>query len=149
MVSLVTEDMRQRTIGLRSGPSTLEVDRGAVQRFAEAVGDPNPLWNDEASARKSRYGGMIAPPTFLRAIRLERPQLPFDIPFTRNLDGGGDWEYFEPGRVGDRITAEGRILDVWERAGRLGPMVLIATELTYTNQFEEVVATQVTTLIRY
>ena len=145
----LNEEMRQRAVGIVSKPAILEVEKGAVQRFAEAVGDANPLWNDEAAARQSRYGGIIAPPTFLRSVRLERPQLPFDVPFNRLLDGGSEWEYFEPVRVGDRVTAVSRIMDVSERSGRLGAMLFTVAETTYTNQLGELVATQRNTLIRY
>ena len=78
-----------------------------------------------------------------------RPQLPFDLPFTRLLDGGSDWEYFEPVRPGDRITAVSRITDIVERTGRLGVMVIVTTETTYRNHFDQVVATQTSSGIRY
>ena len=145
----LTPEMRQKAIGVEGEPSVLEVEKGAIRRFAEAVGDPNPLWTDEASSRKSRYGGLIAPPTFLRSVGLERPKLPFRIPYSRLLDGGSDWEYFEPVRVGDRVTAVARIVDVSERSGRLGTMLFIVAVITYTNQLNEVVATQRTTSISY
>jgi acyl dehydratase len=147
--TFLTEEMRRRALGIESGPAVLDVEKGAVRRFAEAVGDPNPLWNDEAAARKSRYGGLVAPPTFLRALRLERPRLPFDLPFGRLLDGGSEWEYFEPVRVGDRITGMARVAEVWERAGRLGTMLFVILEYTYTNQLGELAATQRNTLIYY
>ncbi len=146
--TFLTDEVRQRALGLQSGPATLEVEKGAVARFAEAVGDPSPLYNDEAAARKTRLGGLVAPPTFLRSLRLERPTLP-DAPFERLLDGGSDWEYFEPVRVGDRVTGVVRIADLWERPGRLGTMLFTVLEFTYTNQLGEVVATQRNTLIYY
>ena len=141
--------MRQQALGVASPPVTTEVERGAIQRFAEAIGDANPLWNDEAAARQSCYGGLIAPPTFLRSLRHGRPELPFDLPVSRLLDGGSEWEYFEPVRAGDRITAVARITDLTERAGRLGAMILLTTVTTYRNQFDQVVATQTNTLIHY
>ena len=146
--TFLTEELRQRALDIRSGPATLEVEKGAVARFAEAVGDPNPLYGDETAARKTRLGGLVAPPTFLRSLRLERPTLP-DSPFDRVLDGGSDWEYFEPVRVGDRITGVVRIADLWERSGRLGAMLFTVLEFTYTNQLGERVATQRNTLIYY
>ena len=145
----LSEEMRQKAIGIESEPVVLEVEKGHIRRFAEAVGDPNPLWNDEAVARKSRYGGLIAPPTFLRSVRYDRPQLPYDTPFTRILDGGSEWEYLQPIRVGDRITTVARIADVSERAGRLGAMLFTILEISYTNQFGELVATQRSTGMRY
>ena len=127
----------------------MEVEKGAIVKFAEAIGDDNPLWTDEIIARKGKYGGLIAPPTFLRSIRIDRPELPFDLPFTRLLDGGSDWEYFQPVRVGDQITAKSEITDLQERAGRMGLMIIMTNLITYINQFQEVVATQTNTSIRY
>ncbi len=147
--SFLTEEMRQRAIGVESPPMTTEVEKGAIVKFAEAIADQNPLWADEAAARRSGYGGLIAPPTFLRSMRAARAELPFEVPFDRVLDGGSDWEYFEPVRPGDRITAVDRIEDMQERTGRMGLMVITTTKLTYRNQFDDVVATQTSTIIRY
>jgi acyl dehydratase len=141
--------MRQQAVGLESPPVTLEVEKGAIIKFARAIGDDDPLWNDEVAARKTRYGGLITPPTFLRSMGTVRPELPFDLPFHRLLDGGSEWEYFEPVRPGDRITAVARITDLRERSGRLGAMIFMTTVVTYRNQLGEVVATQTSTSIRY
>jgi acyl dehydratase len=141
--------MRQQAIGCESPSVTLEVEKGAIIKFAQAIGDDNPLWTDEAAARQTRYGGLIAPPTFLRSVGMLRPALPFDVPFQRLLDGGSEWEYFEPVRAGDRITAVARVTDLRERAGRLGVMLFMTTVITYRNQFGQVVATQTSTSIRY
>ena len=147
--SVLTETMRQQAIGLESSPVTMEVEKGAIVKFAEAIGDDNPLFNDEVEARRSRYGGLIAPPTFLRSIATVRPDLPFELPLTRLLDAGSDWEYFEPIRVGDRITATAKITAISERTGRLGLMVFKTTVVTYQNQLDQVVATQTSTSIQY
>ena len=75
--------------------------------------------------------------------------MPFDLPFTRLLDGGSDWEYFQPVRAGDHITAKNQITDLQERVGRMGLMIIMTNLITYVNQFQEVVATQTNTSIRY
>ena len=147
--TFLTEEMRRKAIGTEAQSLVLEAEKGHIKRFAEAIDDPNPLWCDEVMARKSRHGGIVAPPTFLRAARVERPVLPFDLPFTRTLDGGSEWEYFEPIRAGDVITAKACISDIIERSGRLGPMIITTIDHTYTNQLDQVVATQRTTYIRY
>lgn len=127
----------------------MTVERGAIFNFVQAIGDANPAYHDEAAARKTGYGTLIAPPTFLRCMRLVQPELPFDLPFERLLDGGSDWEYFQLVRAGDQITAVGRVSDISERSGRVGLMVFIKTMITYRNQFDEIAATQTNTLIRY
>ena len=141
--------MRQQAIGLEGQPATTDVEKGAIIKFAEAIGDENPVFNEEAAARESRYGGLIAPPTFLRSVTSSRVVLPFDFPFERRLDGGSEWEYFVPIRPGDRITAVARIEDINEREGRLGVMIITSTKTTYRNQFDQVVATQTGTSIAY
>ena len=141
--------MRQQAIGCESAPRTVEIEKGAIVKFAEAIGDDNPVFNDEMAARDSQYGGLIAPPTFLRSVVSARPELPFDVPFERVLDGGSDWEYFVPIRPGDRITAVSRIDDINERTGSIGLMLIYTIVITYTNQFGQVVATQTSTSIRY
>lgn len=55
-------------VGARSEPVANLIERGAVRKFAEAIGDPNPLYVDEGIAKKSRYGGLVAPPTFPRTL---------------------------------------------------------------------------------
>ena len=147
--SFLTEQQRRQAIGTESAPVTMEVEKGAIIKFAEAIGDDNPLWNDEAVARRSRYGSLTAPPTFLRSLRVGLPELPFEIPFDRRLDGGSDWEYFQPVRPGDRIQALARVTDLRERSGRMGLMIFMTAKITYRNQFDEIVATQTATLIQY
>jgi hypothetical protein len=141
----LTDEMRSQVIGVESEPTTLEVERGHVARFAEAIGDDNPAY----TAGTPQSSGVVAPPTFLRAIRDVRPVVPFDVPFTRLLDGGSDWEYFEPVRAGDTITAVGRIEDMRERTGSIGQMLISTIKITYRNQAGAIVATQTSTSIRY
>ena len=76
--SFLTEEQRQQAIGREGSPVIMEVEKGAIIKFAEAIGDDNPLFNDEAAARQTRHGGLIAPPTFLRSLRVGLPELPFE-----------------------------------------------------------------------
>ena len=147
--SFLTEEMRNQAIGQESAPATADVEKGAIIKFAQAIGDDNPVFNDEAAARNSKFGGLIAPPTFLRSVIVARAKFPFDMPYDRLLDGGSEWEYFEPVRAGDRITGVSRIIDINERTGRMGLMIITTYVITYRNQFEQIVATQTSTSILY
>ena len=144
----VTEEVKKQ-IGMESESRTAEIERGAIRRFAEAVGDSNPVFNDEAAARHTPFGGMIAPPTFCRSISAAIPDIKLNMPQFRGLDGGSEWEYFEPIRAGDRITVVSKVADLRESAGKLGPMVFITIETSYTNQFGQLCAVQRATGIRY
>ena len=147
--SFLTEEIIRKAIGQKSAPRSVDIEKGAIIKFAQAIHDDNPVYNDEQAARESRYGGLIAPPTFLRSVGVDRPEYPFDMPFTRLLDGGSDWEYFHPIRAGDRITAVAEIADINERTGRMGLMIITSIVVTYRNQFDQVAATQTSTSIRY
>ena len=137
------------TIDVESEPLTHDVEKGAIIKFAEAIGDTNPIFNDEVAARQSKYGGMIAPPTFLRSMSSGPLKVDVRNPYSANLDGGSEWEYFEPVRPGDRITVTTKIANIYERAGRLGNMLFMVRETNYVNQFGNTVATQRTTGISY
>lgn len=54
----------RKSIGRSVGPIVFEVERGAIRRFAVAVGDPNPLYRDEGYARQMPQGVVVAPPGF-------------------------------------------------------------------------------------
>ena len=146
--TIIPESLRN-AIGVESDPITYEIEKGHIARFAEAIGDENPLYRDEIKARNSKYGGIIAPPTFYRALRPGSLPETAESPFTRNLDAGSDWEYFEPIRPGDRITVTIKLADVVEREGRLGKMIIITRETRYENQLGQIVATQKTNGISY
>jgi len=150
MANKIVDEEARKQIGTVGEARTYEVERGAIRRFAEAIGDPNPLFNDEQQARKTRFGGMIAPPTFCPSMGSPIPNVKLNMPAGfRGLDGGSDWEYFEPIRPGDRITVQSKLVDLRESEGRLGPMVFIVIETSYTNQFGELCVTQRSTAIRY
>ena len=146
--SVITQEMRD-VIGVESEAITYDVERSAIRKFAEAIGDDNPLYVDEEAARKSRYGGVIAPPTFMRSMSAGRSRATVQSPYSAALDGGSEWEYFEPVRPGDRISVTMKVSEMFEREGRLGNMLFIIRETSYVNQFGKTVAIQHGTGISY
>ena len=146
--SYITPQMKG-AIGKEGEAVANAVETGAIRRFAEAIGDSSPLFNDEVQARKNRYGGVIAPPTFFRSLRAGPLPVQYEVPLKRVLDGGSDWEYFEPVRPGDTIHVSSRIADMYEREGRMGHMLFTVRETFYRNQLGQVVATQKSTGISY
>ena len=40
------------------------MSRVKIAEFADAIGDPNPVYRDRAAARAAGYPDVIAPPTF-------------------------------------------------------------------------------------
>jgi acyl dehydratase len=146
--SIITDELRS-AIGLESNPVTYDIERHAVERFASAIGDSSPLYFDEVSAKESSYGDLIAPPTFFRSLLPGEYPTPFPEPFAHILDGGSNYKYFEPVKVGDQITVTRKIVDLFEKHGRMGAMLFKIAEISYVNQLGVLTATQTTTTITY
>ena len=90
--SVITQEMKD-AIGVESDPVVYQIEKGAILRFAEAIGDTNPIFNDDNEASKTKYGGIVAPPTFLRSIahvRAPEPKIQITSPYSANVDGGSE-----------------------------------------------------------
>lgn len=137
--SLITEELRSK-IGVEGKPRVYEIEKGMIKQFARAIDDPNPLWQDEEYARKSKYGGLIAPPALVIALGWSDFQA--DGPRGRaGLHGSTELEYYQPIRAGDTITITNTLIDAQEKdSQRLGKMAVFTYERTYKNQRQEVVA---------
>lgn len=147
--SVITKQMREY-IGKDLKPSVFEIEAGAIRKLAEAVGDANPLWQDQSYAKKSEYGGIIASPTFVALLQPESAAIvaTLECPLKTILNGGTDIDYKEPLRPGDVITATPRLAEVKEKEGRTGKMLFMTVDTTYTNQKGQVIAITHQTLIR-
>ena len=147
----VTLEELQKMLGKEGTAAVVEIEKGMIRKFADAIGDPNPLWRDEDYASKSRHGGITAPQEMFCCSMLSggatRPDVP--MPFKRGLDGGGEWEFFLPLRPADVITSTTKFSEVSEREGKLGTMVFQTFETTHKNQRGETVAKSRGTVISY
>ena len=132
----VIDRLRAR-IGKDGASTEATVEAGHMKRFVEAIGDLNPRWAKEA------------PPTFLVALAPTSIHLAEAEEYGKGwLNGGNRFEYFEPVKVGDRITATGRVSDVYEKTGSSGNLLFIIFETDYVNQHGRTVARLRGTAIR-
>ncbi len=65
--SKIIQELENR-VGIEGQPVVYDIEEGTIKRFARAIGDPNPLWQDEEYAVKTDYGGIIAPPNFILTL---------------------------------------------------------------------------------
>src|SRR5919106_4965485 len=139
-ISAVVEFDRS-ALGVESAPISYDVEKGAIRKFVEAIGDEDTIYYDEKAAQAAGFKTIPAPPTFLCTFRTQAlPDLKIQYGRVR-LNGGNEYEYYQPIYAGDTITLTAQYADVTERTGRSGKMVFITTELTFRNQHGEVVAT--------
>jgi len=116
-------------IGRESEPVVHDVEKNAIRRFADAIGDPNPIYQDELAAKAAGYSSLVAPPTFPVVLTAnERFRHSLDLGTRSLLHGEQQFEYFRPIVAGDRIAVKSRVADVQERAGPSGPMDVLIIE---------------------
>jgi acyl dehydratase len=121
--------MLDRTlIGRESEPVLHEVEKNAIRRFADALGEPNPIYTDEAAARAAGFPALVAPPTFPVVFANERFRHSLDLGTRSILHGEQQLEYGRPIVAGARVTVVSKVADVQERAGASGPTDVIVIE---------------------
>jgi acyl dehydratase len=137
-------------IGRESEPVAQEVERSAIRRFAEALGDPNPIYQDEAAARAAGYTALVAPPTFAVALAAnDRFRHSLDLGTRSILHSEQQIEYARPLVAGDRLTVVSRVADVQERPGASGPMdVLVLEDEARDDKGEWVFRSRATLILR-
>lgn len=152
---MVPDELKQY-IGKIDPPHVREVERGAIRRYADAVGNDNPLYFDEEYASESRYGTIIAPPGFFGWSMQSVPSSEgiiglmtamINAGYYRILDGGMSYEFFLPVRAGDIVIASPKVKDVNAKEGKSGTMMVCDFETTYLNQNGDLVAKAYQTLI--
>jgi len=77
--------------------------RLAILRFAEGIGDDNPLWVDEEYAAAGPFGGIIAPPSFIFACL---GSIQVGWPGLGGFHAETKMTFQRPIKVGDKITAK-------------------------------------------
>ena len=114
-------------VGTSSASQDFEVEKGAIRRFAEAIGDTNPLYTDEAHARACGFASVIAPPTFPTTFRVP---LPVEFDMSHVLHGEQEYAFTRPIVAGETIRCVSTITKVNEREGSLGKMTFVFAEIT-------------------
>jgi acyl dehydratase len=117
----------ERFIGHRSEPVVNVVEKGAVKKFAEAIGDPNPLYADEAAAKASRHGGLIAPPTFPRIFEYGEVE-GLGPPGQGCIHAEHRIRYERPLFVGEELSCYAEVTDYYEKEGREGSLGFLISE---------------------
>ena len=134
-------------IGRTGEPRIFEVEKGAIKRYADAIGETNLLYWDDEYARDSRYGSIIAPPGFFGWPARWTGGMPFHEPlnvelretlakegFSRIFDAGMEYEFYRPVWAGDTLESLSRIAMISEKEAKAGKMFVISLDTTFTNQ---------------
>ncbi len=135
--SHITDEMRAG-IGREGPPTIREVDRTGIRMYARSVGHTDPIFYDVEAAQKRGYRDLVAPPGYL-GTPIFNPRGDTEAPaprrrpggMTRGLNAGNEYEYLEVICAGDVLESRGRTVDIQERTGSIGPMIITSSETVY------------------
>ncbi|WP_082234468.1 MaoC family dehydratase N-terminal domain-containing protein [Halobacillus massiliensis] len=108
--------MFEDAIGKRSNKVKNAVERGAVKKFAEAIGDPHPIFIDV-----EKYKRNVAPPTFPRVFDYGEIE-ELNLPKKGLIHGEQIYHYERPLYVGEEISCYTEVKDYFEKNGKSGNM---------------------------
>ena len=153
-MGIITEEARQWA--QQSHPAhSFQVTAHEIARYSRAIGATNPIHYQPEAARAAGYADVVAPPLFPYVIRMqayslvERGLLEADgspssdvppLPTRRAMAGETSLEMGAPVVAGDTITVQKRLLDLYEKEGKSGPLVFVQMEYLFTNQDGDLVA---------
>ncbi|PPR24720.1 MAG: hypothetical protein CFH40_00716 [Alphaproteobacteria bacterium MarineAlpha10_Bin3] len=141
---------------------TMPVEASHILMFARAIGDDNAIYRDDAHARQSEVGHIIAPPTFARAVAQFDPDyhlrwrnnvpwfgsgknptgLDNPSPSTGGLHAEQHFEYHRQAKPGDVLTVTTIKGKTWEKMSkRAGRLSFSETIQEYRDQNGELVIT--------
>ena len=134
----------------RSFPATqpYEVSRVKIAEFADAIGDPSPVYRDRDAAVAAGYPDVIAPPTFPIVVTMAASGQAIADPglginYALVVHGEQRFSYARPLRAGDVVTAQSTI----ETIKTLGRNVVMTTRTEVRTVSGEQVCTAFSTLV--
>ncbi|MGH7417550.1 MAG: MaoC family dehydratase N-terminal domain-containing protein [Candidatus Rokuibacteriota bacterium] len=133
-------------VGKEYPPFAVTIERGKIKEFARAIGDLNPFYLDDTVGRASPWADIIAPPTFAITFRSEATDSgamlrDLGVDISRVLHGEQEFEIHRPLVPGQTYLCRTRVVDLYEKAGRSGPMAFVVRETAITDSTNEIVVT--------
>jgi acyl dehydratase len=137
-------DLRKR-IGVRITdtvePWNYEATRDNIRHYAHGIGDDNPLWSDPAYAARTRYGSIVALPSFLFSTSRIVSGYCGGLSGVHAMWAGADWTWHKHVLRGDVITTEAYLKDLIEHQTRFaGRSIQQIYHVDFFNQHKEKVA---------
>lgn len=140
----------KKWIGHELPASVLPIERSRLRFFAKVIGETNPVYTELAAARAAGYVDLPAPPTFLFAAELDsgasfKLLADLQIPLAKLLHGEQSFTFVRPACVGDTVTVNSRVSDIYDKKNVALEFVVKTSRAT--NQRQELVAELRTVLV--
>lgn len=99
-------------------PWNYEATRDAIRHYAHGIGDDNPLWCDPEYAKNTRYGDIIALPSFMFTTSRIISGYCGGLSGVHAMWAGADWNWHKPVMRNDVISTEAHLKDLVEHQTR-------------------------------
>ena len=132
-------------IGRAADPVEFEVSRRDIIKYSIATEQRNPRYlNGDEAPPMFLFGAdrPLSPLDKLGPDGLQNDPLLPDLPLKRVMAGGIKQRYLRPVVPGDVLTFTRRITNIYEKAGKSGPLIFVDYELEVTDAKGETVMQQ-------
>lgn len=124
---------------LRITPFNTQATRDAIRHSVDGIGEINPLYRDVSYATKTRYGRLIAPPSWLYSVF--PTWVPQGLKGVHAFHSGNDWTFYRPIFEDDVITPELTFTHFEEKESRFaGKIIIVHYDDNFFNQHGKLVA---------
>ena len=137
-----------KLIGKTYPAYTYEVGKEKIKEYAKAIKNFDPHYLDDDFAKKSKYGAIIAPPTFavVFGAYLIEPvfndkELNLNMPMV--VHGEQELEFLEVVKAGDAITTTAKIIDIKNKE----KLDVVSVEIRSKNQHGKEVSRGIYTFV--
>jgi len=119
----------RNAVGRTTPPTLNEVEKGAIRRFAESLGDYNPSYFDAEYAKASGFPGIVVPPSFPLSFTssVDLREL-LGVPSKHLLLAEWSADYERPVIAGDRLLMTTRVVEVGDRPSPAGRVEVAVVE---------------------
>lgn len=101
--------------------SAFEVTPESIREFADAIGDPNPVYRDASAAKAAGFSGVIAPPTYLTKMNFVAganaaifdPDL--GLNYAMVVHGEQEYRFTRPVRAGDVLVGTPKVASIFAK----------------------------------
>lgn len=122
-------------------PWCYEATRDNIRHYAHGIGDDNPLWCDPDYAAKTKFGTLVALPSFLFATSRIISGYVGGLPGVHAMWAGADWTWHKPVLRNDEISTTAHLKDLIEHQTRFaGRAIQQIYHVEFFNQSGDLVA---------
>lgn len=131
-----------------------------IRKFAQAIGETNPIHVDPTAARAAGHPDVVAPPLFFQTMTFDpvaAESLPADgspveldvpVPATRAMGGSSEYTVKRLARAGEWIHVRSVLTDVQVKRGKSGLLFAIVVQTDFSDAEGSLVASETATYLK-